>query len=297
MQARRHWYRDSGLSVRMFFTMFMLAVVYAAFIGVLIYLRTPIIFIALVMAGLGLFQYFFSDKIVLASMGAREVTPAQAPELHAMVERLAAVMDLPKPKVGIMDTDVPNAFATGRNPQNAVVVCTTGIMRMLSERELQAVLGHELAHVKNRDVAVITWASFFATAASFIVQWMPFLGMGGNSDDRNAGLKAFLVAIVTWLLSFLLIRALSRYRELAADRASAVFLGDPQALGSALMKISGQMQRIPDEDLRRVEGANAFFIIPAINGRTVTELFSTHPSLETRLAQLQQIQRQMEGVT
>jgi heat shock protein HtpX len=243
-----------------------------------------------------LVQYFFSDKLVLASMGAKEVTAAQQPELHAMIERLCQQMNLPKPKIAIMNTQVPNAFATGRNPKNAVVAVTTGIMSQLNRQELQAVLGHELSHIKNRDVTVITIASFFATIAAYITQWGMFLGMGRDRRNGSAIIIVYLASILVWIISFFLIRALSRYRELAADRGAVVVTGDPSALASALMKISGRMNTIPQEDLRRVEGANAFFIIPAVKGFSVTELISTHPSLERRLEQLQQMQRQMEGV-
>ena len=285
----------------MFIVMGLLVALYLAFTAVLWYAGAPFILIAVVAGGLALFQYFFSDKLVIASMGARQVDATQAPELHAMIDRLAQAMDLPKPKVYVMNTDVPNAFATGRNPKNAVVCVTTGILRQLNEREMFAVLGHELSHVKNRDVFVLTLASFFATIAGFITQWGLFLGMGGgHGDDRRGGagplMLVYLASVVVSIVStFILIPALSRQRELAADRGAAVVTGAPADLISALLKISGRMNMIPTQDLRKVESANAFFIVPALRGVNVATLTSTHPSLEQRIEQLQRIQRQMEG--
>jgi heat shock protein HtpX len=297
-----HWYGGgTGLSIRMAIVMLLLAVVYLAFIAVLFYLRVNVLFIGIFVGGLALVQYFFSDKLVLASMGAHEVSPQQAPELHGIVERLSQLMDLPKPRVAIADTDVPNAFATGRNPEHAVVCVTSGIMRRLDENELEAVLAHELSHVKNRDVAVITWASIFSTIAAYIVQWGFWLGLGGGDrrDDRNSGASAtiliYLASILVWIVSFLLIRALSRYRELAADRGSAIITGAPSHLMSALTKITGTIARIPTQDLRQVESQNAFMIVPALTGASLAGLFSTHPSLEQRLEQLRELQRQMES--
>jgi len=295
----RHWYRDTGLQARMFLVMGLLAALYLAFMAALWYAGVNFFMIVLIAGGMLFVQYYFSDKLVLASMGAREVRPDEAPELHAMVARLAQQMDLPMPKVAIVHTDLPNAFATGRNPRNAVVCVTTGIMNRLDYGELEAVLGHELSHVKNRDVQVITIASFFATVASFIMQWGLWLGMGGRDrEDRgaNAFVLVYLASVLTWIISFFLIRALSRYRELAADRGAAIITGAPSQLASALIKISHGMARIPDQDLRRVETLNAFFIVPALKGASLAELFSTHPSLERRLAQLQELQRRMEGL-
>jgi heat shock protein HtpX len=283
----------------MFLVMGLLAALYLAFMAALWYAGVNFFIIVLIAGGMLFVQYYFSDKLVLASMGAREVGPDEAPELHAMVARLAQQMDLPLPKVAIVHTDLPNAFATGRNPRNAVVCVTTGIMNRLDYGELEAVLGHELSHVKNRDVQVITIASFFATVASFIMQWGLWLGMGGRDrEDRgaNAFVLVYLASVLTWIISFFLIRALSRYRELAADRGAAIITGAPSQLASALIKISHGMARIPDQDLRRVETLNAFFIVPALKGASLAELFSTHPSLERRLAQLQELQRRMEGL-
>src|ERR1700688_2508415 len=238
-----HWYgRSTGLTLRIAFVMGLLVLIYLGFITLLFSLHTPILFIAVVVAGMAIAQYYFSDKLVLASMGAHEVSPQEAPELHALVERLCQLIDLPKPKVAVADTDVPNAFATGRNPEHAVVCVTSGIMRRLDENELEAVLAHELTHVKNRDVAVITFASIFSTIASFIVQWGFWLGLGGGGrrDDRNGGGGAtvliYLASIIVWILSYLLILTLSRYRELAADRGSAIITGAPSHLMSALVK-------------------------------------------------------------
>ncbi|HZQ37609.1 MAG TPA: zinc metalloprotease HtpX [Dehalococcoidia bacterium] len=293
---------DAGLITRMVIVGFLLAAVYLFFMAVLFAARVPWFFI-LIFAGSGLvIQYFFSDKLALLSMGGHEVSPAQAPELHAIIDRLSQQMDLPKPRVAIADTDMPNAFATGRNPKHAVVCCTTGILRRLNTEEMEAVLGHELTHVKNRDVAVITFASFFATVASFIMQWGFWLGLyGGGRRDRdrdggNAFILVYFASILVWIISFFLIRALSRYRELAADRGSAIVTGAPSHLESALMKISTGMARIPNDDLRSKQTLNAFFIVPAIaGGASLSELFSTHPSLERRIAQLQKIQRELYG--
>ncbi len=301
-----HWYgRSTGLTVRMAVVMVLLAVIYCAFIAVLFEVSRSVLVVGVFVAGMVLVQYFLSDKLVLLSMGAHEVSPQQAPELHAMIARLCQQVDLPMPKVAIADTDVPNAFATGRNPEHAVVCVTSGIMRRLDENELEAVLAHELTHVKNRDMAVITFASIFSTIASFIVQWGFWLGMGGGGygyggrrgRDNGAGavMLMYLVSVIVWIASFLLIRALSRYRELAADRGSAIITGAPSHLMSALVKISGTIARIPTQDLRQVEAQNAFMIVPAINGESLAGLFSTHPSLETRLEQLRRLQRQMEG--
>jgi len=285
----------------MFIVMFLLAAVYLAFSAVLWRLTGNFLLIV-IFAGSGLLiQYFFSDKLALMSMGAHEVTPEQAPDLHAMVERLVQQIDLPKPRLAIADTDMPNAFATGRSPKHAVLCCTTGIMRRLNSDEMESVLAHEMTHIKHRDVAVITFASFFATVAAFIMQWGFWLGMmGGDRRDENRNGNAFalvyLASILVWVVSFFLIRALSRYRELAADRGSAIITGAPMNLESALMKISTGMARIPNDDLRSKETLNAFFIVPALaGGMSVSELLSTHPSLEHRIAQLQRIQAEMYG--
>ena len=297
---KRKWYGGSTeLSVRMFVVMFLLAVVYLFFLTVLWSVGLDFFSLALIAAVMLLAQYFLSDKLVLWSMGAKEVSAVEAPQLHGMVERLAAMADLPKPRIAIVQTSVPNAFATGRNPKNSVVAVTTGLLDSLDTQEIEAVLAHELSHVRNRDVMVITMASFFATIAQFIMRSAMFGGYGRGRRERGGDNLAiiYLVSIVVWLISFFLIRALSRYRELAADRGSAIITGAPSNLASALLKISGVMQRIPQQDLRQVEGMNAFFILPAVRGQSIMELLSTHPSLETRLERLKRMQQEMESAS
>ncbi len=292
------WYRDAGLSTRMFITMFLLAALYLAFLTVLWGAGLDFVSLMIVAAAMLGIQYYFSDRLALWSMGAREVGPEQEPKLHGMVERLSAFAGIPKPRVAIADSSMPNAFATGRNPSKSVVAVTTALMERLDEPEIEAVLAHELSHVKNRDVTVITLASFFSTVAFFIMRFSMFGGYGYGRRDRDqsgqAMMLVYVASLLVWLISFFLIRALSRYRELAADRGSAVLTGAPSQLASALLKINGSMQRIPQEDLRRAEGMNAFFIIPAIRGSSLMELFSTHPSLERRLQQLRKLEQEME---
>lgn len=278
----------------MLFTMFLLFLVYVAFLAVLAYQGTGLVGMLAFVSIFMLIQYFFSDKLVLKSMGAKIVSESEEPELHQMISRLCAMADLPKPRIAIVDTPMPNAFATGRNPGNAVVAVTTGIRRQLTAAELEAVLAHELSHVKNRDVMVMTIASFLSTVAFFIVRYSFFFGGGGSSRDRGGIAAAFLASVVVWIASSLLIKALSRYREFAADRGSAVITGQPSNLASALMKISGVMPRIPKEDLRKAEGMNAFFIIPAVSGSSIMNLLSTHPPVEKRIAALQRIERELE---
>lgn len=291
--------RDTELSVRMFVVVFLLAALYLAFLVVLFQAGVDgvtMIVIAAVLLGA---QYFFSDQIVLASMRARVVDRDQAPQLHDLVERLVAMADMPKPRIAVVDSPVPNAFATGRNPRNSVVAVTTGLLERLDQPEVEAVLAHELSHVKNRDATVITVASFFATVAMFILRARFLYGFGGGRRrDGGAGAIAvvYLASILVWLISYFLIRALSRYREYAADRGSAMITGAPMTLASALQKISGDMARIPQKDLREVQGMNAFFIVPAVTGQSVLELFSTHPSVEKRIERLYRLQQQMEGL-
>ncbi|AKB72789.1 MULTISPECIES: zinc metalloprotease HtpX [Methanosarcina] len=292
---KRKWERDLGLQGRMLFTMFLLAAVYLFFLAFLSYYGTSQIFIILF---IGLFmaaQYFYSDKMVLWTTGAQVVSESEAPQLHGMITRLCAIADLPKPQVAIVRTQVPNAFATGRNQNKAVVAVTTGLMDKLSPAELEAVLAHELSHVKNRDMAVLTIASFLSSVAFYIVRYSLYFGnMGGGRRKEGGGIMlVWLVSIVVWIVSFLLIRALSRYREFSADRGAAVITGQPANLASALMKISGVMDRVPGDDLRKVEGMNAFFIIPAISGSSIMDIFSTHPSVEKRIAKLEKMQQEM----
>ncbi len=298
---------DHGLTLRMFFTMLLLALVYLVFVGVLLRVGVPvaaIVVIAVVLLGA---QYLFSDRLILASLGAHEVSEAQAPQLHQTVARLAQLTDMPMPKVAIIQSRVPNALATGRNPTHALVAVTTGILDQLDPRELEAVLAHELSHVIHRDMRVMAMASFFATVASFIVQSSLWFGggmMGGyggggggggrgrNSEGGNF-ILIVLVAAVVWAVSFVLIRTLSRYREYAADRGSAVITQEPSLLASALQKISQRMDRIPSQDLRQMQSANALMFVPASVKGSIAELFSTHPSVEHRIARLQELERRL----
>jgi heat shock protein HtpX len=285
--------RDTGLQVRMLVTLFLLGAVYVVLVVALVAAGAGAITIAVVAGGLFLLQLFTSDKLALRAMGAREVSPQEAPELHAMIERLCVQANLPKPKVAIADTSMPNAFALGRSPKNATVCATTGIMNLLSPAELEGVMAHELTHVANRDVLVMTLASFFATIAAYILQFGFFFG--GGDDDENPGFLALLlVSFAVYAISFFLMQALSRYREFAADRGAAVITGRPSALSSALMKISSGMERIPKQDLRAAEGLNAFFIFPAAS-KGIAGLFATHPPLEKRIAALQRIEAQLQG--
>lgn len=298
------WGRDTQLSVRMFLVMFLLAVVYLAFIAILASAGISLIFLVVVAILLLLVQFFFSDKIALLSMGAHEVTEQEAPQLHETIGRLAQIADLPKPRVAIARTSMPNAFATGRSPKNAVIAVTTGLMERLEPRELEAVLAHEMTHIRNHDVVVMTVASFFAMVAQLLMRMMFWgslfgggFGGGGRRDRNEESMMAliYLVSIIVWIISFFLIRTLSRYREYAADRGSAIITGSPSSLMSALTKISGVMDRIPEKDLRQVQGMNALFIAPATK-QAISEIFSTHPTLEHRLARLREMSREMEGM-
>ena len=277
---------DFGLTSRMFLTMFLLAIVYLIFMGVLYALHVPlglVIPVAILLLGL---QYYYSDKLILLSIGAREVSEQEAPQVHQIVARLAQMTGIPKPKVAIIDTPVPNAMATGRDPNHALVAVTSGIMSQLNEPELEAVIAHELSHVIHRDMRVMAMASFFATIASFIVQ-MGFWFSG------NAFILIFLVSAAVWAISFVLIRTLSRYREYAADRGSAIITQQPSNLASALIKISGTIQRIPDRDLRQVEAANSLMLASVAHEGSISEIFSTHPSLEHRLARLKEMEAEL----
>ncbi|MXY47625.1 MAG: zinc metalloprotease HtpX [Chloroflexi bacterium] len=305
---QRNYGRDFELTFRMGFTLLLLALVYVFFLGLLMFAGIPWEFVLILAIGMAFFQYFMSDKLVLATTGAKEVSAEEEPRLHATVERLAAIADIPKPKkIAVMETHVPNAFATGRNPKNAVIAVTRGLMSRLNERELEAVLGHELAHVKNRDVMVLTWASIIVIAAGFLLQmlfWISlFGGLGGGGGDRRDAGQFFLViiavyigTIIVYFVSQMLIMTLSRYREFAADRGGAEITGAPLQLASALQKISNDMYRIPEKDLRQVEHASAFFIVPALKGNTIATLFSSHPSVEDRIERLQNMQRNIERV-
>jgi heat shock protein HtpX len=291
----KRWKSDRGLEARMLLTMFLLGVLYLGFLAVLLSMGVSQMVIILFMGGFMFLQYFYSDKLILSSMGAKIVTESEEPRLHQIVSRLCANADLPMPRIAIVKTNMPNAFATGRNQKNAVVAVTTGIMERLDNNELEAVLAHELTHVKNRDMMVMTIATFLSSMAQILVQWLPFFG--GGSRDRDSGsnfIVLFLVSLVVWIVSFILIRTLSRYREFAADRGSAIMTGQPSHLVSALKKISGF--RVPTEDLRKVEGpVSALFITPAISGSSFMRLFSTHPTLEARIAALQKIEMELEA--
>jgi heat shock protein HtpX len=293
----KKWYHDYGLQARMVLTMFLLAAVYLFFLIILSYYGGIGTYGLMVFAGFFLLiQFFFSDKLALWSMGGRIVSEQEEPRLHETISRLCQIADLPKPKIAVVQSSVPNAFATGRSKGNAVVAVTTQLMNRLSQPELEAVLAHELSHVKNRDMLVITIASFLSTVAFFMVRNMLFFGMGGRDRDRGAGaaIIIWIVSLVVWIVSYLLIRALSRYREFAADRGSAIITGQPSHLASALMTISGVMERVPSRDLREVEGMNAFFIIPAISGGSIMNLFSTHPPVEARIRALEDMEQRME---
>ncbi len=294
----KKWFRDYGLEARMILTMFLLAAVYLAFLVILSSFGVGMYSLMVIAGFFMLIQFFLSDKLVLWSMGGRIVTEQEEPQLHETISRLCAIADLPKPKIAIVESNVPNAFATGRSKGSAVVAVTSSLKQKLSQPELEAVLAHELSHVKNRDMLIITIASFLSTVAFFLVRNMLFFGMGGGNRDRDRGAGAaiivWIVSLLVWIISFLLIRALSRYREFAADRGSAIITGQPSHLASALMTISGVMERVPSRDLREVEGMNAFFIIPAISGDSIMSLLSTHPTVEARIRALEEMERRME---
>jgi heat shock protein HtpX len=301
---RKSFGRDAGLTLRMITTSFALGLLYVLFAVVLLnFLKVGLVPIILIVVGIALFQYWTSAKLALLAAGAKTVSPEEAPELHAIIDRLCAMTDLPKPKVAIIESDVPNAFATGRNPKNAAVAVTTGLMRRLPPQEIEAVLAHELSHVANRDVLIMTLASFFAMIAAVITRWGLYFGMwggyggGNNNRDNNNQLPVwliiFVVSVVTYALSFILIRMISRYREYAADRGSALITGAPENLMSALQRIASGITQIPERDLREVAGMNAFFIVPTNWRANLGELFMTHPPLEKRLAALAEIAREM----
>lgn len=301
--------KDRGLSARMGFTVFLIGLLYVVFVSLLIAVGVQLITVAVIAAALLFSQYYFSDKIALYSMGAKIVSSEEAPELHSIVDRLVAMADMPKPRVAIADIDMPNAFATGRSPKAAVVCATTGLLRRLDNQEVEAVLAHELSHVAHKDVAVMTIASFLGMVAGFLTRIALWSGMfmgggfgGGNSRGNNNSssnaafieLAIVLVSAIIYAISFLLTRALSRYRELSADRSGAILIGRPSMLASALVKVSGQMGRIPTRDLRSASAFNAFYFAPALTqGVSLGNLVSTHPTLERRLEQLSKLEEQM----
>jgi heat shock protein HtpX len=301
---RKNFGRDRGLSVRMLFTGALLGLLYVVF-GVVLFsvLNFGLVPMLVIIVGLAFFQYYTSDKLALRAAGAKVVTAEEAPELHAMVERLCAMANLPKPRIAVVDSDVPNAFATGRNPKHAAVAVTQGLWRRLEPQEIEAVLGHELSHIANRDVLVMTVASFFAMLAALLTRFGLYAGMfggfGGGNRSNNGNnqvpiwLIVFLVSVVVYAISFILIRTISRYREYAADRGSAIITGAPENLMSALQKISSGITQIPQRDLREVQGMNAFFIIPTNWKTNMSEWMMDHPPLEKRLAALSEIAREM----
>ena len=294
--ARTAYGRDIGLQARMLLTILLLGLLYVVLVGVLIWAGIGAVAMLVIVGGLALAQLFLSDKLALRAMGAHEVAPSEAPGLHALIERLCVQADLPKPKIAISDTDMPNAFAMGRSRRASTVCVTTGLLRLLEPRELEGVVAHELAHVQHRDVLIMTVASFFASIAALVLQFAPFLG---GSRDREGGQPAFivvmLVSVAVYLLSFVLMLALSRHREFVADRGAAVLTGRPSALSSALMKIQRAMQGAPDRDLRAAAEMNAFFIVPASVKGSLRTILSTHPPIEQRIAALGRIEAAMQS--
>jgi heat shock protein HtpX len=299
MTMRSRFEPDRQLTARMVVTMFLLGLVYVAFIAALIVLLKSVVLVVVIAAGLLGAQFWFSDRIALYAMHGHLVTAEEQPELHGVIDRLCATADMPKPRVAISEMDLPNAFATGRNADHAVVCVTTGLLRRLETDELEGVLAHELSHVAHRDVAVITIASFLGVIAGLIVRFAFYSQLFGGRDDRDQNTAALLaivmaVSALVYAISFLLIRALSRYRELAADRAAAMLTGKPSVLASALTKVSGDIARIPTKDLRTAQAFNAFFFTPALGpGTTLAAMFSTHPSLERRIEALAKISAQL----
>ncbi|WP_059008824.1 zinc metalloprotease HtpX [Streptomyces specialis] len=298
--TRTRYVPDGGLTRRMVLTMFLIGLLYVVFTGFLVAaLGKAWPLVVVLVGGLFVAQFWFSDRIAAFSMGAREVTPEQQPELHGAVDRLCALADMPKPRVAVADTDVPNAFATGRSRDKALVCATTGLLRRLEPEELEGVLAHELSHVAHRDVAVMTIAAFLGVLAGLITRialWTGLFGRGGRGNQNAALLLIPLISAVVYVISFLLTRLLSRYRELSADRAGALLPGRPSALASALTKVSGQMARIPTRDLRRAEPFNAFFFAPALSpGASLGKLLSSHPTLEQRLDRLARLSAQLGG--
>ncbi|HXV45476.1 MAG TPA: zinc metalloprotease HtpX [Nitrososphaera sp.] len=290
--------RDNGLTARIIVSFAVLTILYLVFLSVLAYVGFGAIPIAAIAGVMILAQWYFSDKIVLWSTGAKIVSREQFPELHDLVERIVARNNLPKPRIAVVNTQMSNAFATGKTPKSSIVAVTTGLMDQLETEELEGVIAHELSHIKNRDVLVLTLASLFSTIAWYLMRFSMFGGMyggyGGRGRNSGGGMALILlVAIITWFVSFLIIRAISRYREFVADRDGALMTGKPSKLASALLKISGTMKRIPTRDLREVEGMNAFFIVPALSGDAFARLFSTHPPVDQRVKKLMEMEAAM----
>ncbi|MGH3733378.1 MAG: zinc metalloprotease HtpX [Acidimicrobiales bacterium] len=294
---------DHKLNVRMFITGLALVALYAIIVSVMISVGVSLVLVIIIAGGLLFSQYYFSDKIAMFSMHAHEVTPQQEPKLHEIVDRLCLLADMQKPQVGVSEMDLPNAFATGRSPSHAVICATRGLMQRLNDEELEAVLAHELSHVAHRDVAIMTIASGVGMLAGLISRIALFGAMFGGGGRGGRGgqnivlleMATLLISIVVYIIAFLLTMALSRYRELAADRSGAILIGKPSVLASALVHVTGDMGRIPRNDLRKTEGMNAFFFAPALAGGTAATLFSTHPSLEVRLNQLAKLEKELNG--
>ena len=283
------WKEDAGLNARMMLSFVILGVLYIVFLSILHYLGVGYIPLAIIASAMILAQWYFSDKIVLWSSGAKIVSKEEYPRLHEIVERLSTNNGLPKPKVAMVNSPVPNAFATGKSPKSSLVAVTTGILDLLDNDELEAVIGHELSHVRSRDVLVLTLASLFSTVAWYLVRFGLFGGLGRNRNIAGSSAIVLLVAITTWVVSFLIIRAISRYREFSADRGGAIMTGKPDKLASALLKISGKIKVIPPKELENVQKLNAFFIIPALSGSSIANLFSTHPPVEKRVQKLMEM--------
>jgi heat shock protein HtpX len=284
------WKADFGLNARMVLSFVILGILYIIFLSILHYLGVGYIPLAIIASVMILAQWYFSDKIVLWSSGATIVSKEQYPRLHEIVERLSADNGIPKPKVAIVNSTVPNAFATGKSPKSSLVAVTSGILDLLDDDELEAVIGHELSHVRSRDVLVLTLASVFSMVAWYLVQFGFFGGLQGRGRNSSGGTAiVILVALITWVVSFLIIRAISRYREYSADRSGAIMTGKPDKLASALLKISGKMGNIPTKELENVQKLNAFFIIPALSGSSIANLFSTHPPVEKRVQKLREM--------
>jgi heat shock protein HtpX len=293
---------DHGLDVRMFITGLALVLLYAIVVTVMIRLGVSTVLVIVIAGALLFSQYYFSDKIAMYSMRAHEVTPEQEPRLHEIVDRLCLLADMKKPRVGVAEIDVPNAFATGRSPSHAVICATRGLMTRLSDEELEAVLAHELSHVAHRDVAVMTIASGVGMLAGLVGRMAMWGAVFSGGDRSQSGENTALLEMATWLISmviyvvaYLLTMALSRYRELSADRSGAILIGKPSVLASALVHITGDMGKIPRTDLRHAEAMNNFFFVPALSGGSAASLFSTHPSLEKRLDQLNKLERELNG--
>jgi heat shock protein HtpX len=289
------WKGDSGLSARMVLSFVILGILYVIFLSILHYLGVGYIPLAIIASVMILAQWYFSDKIVLWSSGAKIISREEYPKLHEIVERLSTNNGLPKPKVAMVNSNVPNAFATGKSPKSSLVAVTTGLLDLLDDDELEAVIGHELTHVRSRDVLVLTLASVFSTVAWYLMQFGFFGGLQTrNRNSAGSGVIVLLVAVVTWVVSFLIIRAISRYREYSADRGGAIMTGKPDKLATALLKISGKIKAIPPNELKSVQKLNAFFIIPALSGSSIANLFSSHPPVEKRVQKLKEMKSGIE---